>query len=79
MLNIVVDVEFKYDIYVVWLLINPKNVFDVEFKWLIDYIELVDKLFKLLNIVVGAVFKYVNCVFLKPQKGCWCCIYIFNW
>ena len=34
------------------------NVVDVAFKLLIDNIELVDKLFRLVNIVVDVKFKY---------------------
>ena len=41
-------------------LVLLKIVIDVAFKLLILNIELIDKLFKLLNIVVDVLFKYDN-------------------
>ncbi len=57
MLNIVVDVVFKFVICVVCPFIKPKKVDDVAFKLLIDNIELVDNEFKLLNVVVDVALK----------------------
>ena len=73
LLNIVVDVACKFDIFnaeyvdklfkfvIVELPVNEfiifNNVVDVAFKLLIDNIELVEKLFKLLKIVVDVLFK----------------------
>ena len=73
LLNIVVDVACKFDIFnaeyvdklfkfvIVELPVKEfiifNNVVDVAFNLLIDNVELVDKLFKLLNIVVDVLFK----------------------
>ncbi len=71
-----VNVDFKFDIDFVWLLIDPFNVVDVAYKLLIDNVaclywdiikasclsdnvELVDKLFKVLKIVVDVEYKFV--------------------
>ena len=55
--NKVVDVAFKLLIDVVWPLTKFNIDVLVEFKLLIDNVELVDKEFKLLNIVVDVKFK----------------------
>ncbi len=45
------DVVFKFVIDVVWPFIKPNKVVEVAFKLLIENVELVDLLFKLLNVV----------------------------
>ena len=57
LVNIVVDVAFKFAIDAVWPFTNPNIVVDVAFKLLILKIELVDNEFKLLNVVVDVAFK----------------------
>ncbi len=56
--------ELKFDNWVVWPLIKPNNEFDVAIILLIDNKEFVDKLFKLLNIVVEVEFKWLIDVLL---------------
>ena len=66
LLNMVVDVAFKFEIDVVWLFIDNvefvdklfkllNTVVDVAFKLFIDSVELVDNEFKLLNMVLDVV------------------------
>ncbi len=57
LLNIVVDVAFKFAIDAVWPFTNPYIDVDVAFKLFIDNIELVDNEFKWSNIVVDVAFK----------------------
>ncbi len=55
LINIVVEVVFNFDNWVVWPLNKPNNEFGVEFKLFIDNVELLDNeltlLFKVVKLV----------------------------
>ncbi len=60
----------KYD-YLDKLFKSLNIVVEVEFKLLIDNVELVDKQYKLLNIIVDVEFLFDNCVvwpFINPNN-----------